>query len=144
MEEIERGRGEKTVARVARDWSVYRGGAIEPIVRSAVDRMLPEDRFGDARRVGSWWDRGQRQIDLVGLPGGDRPARVSFFGSIKWRERSRFNRNDLRALIDGGAAVQGTDIDTLVVGVSRSGFDERTSQLDVQLGPEELLQAWRR
>jgi AAA+ ATPase superfamily predicted ATPase len=144
MEEIERGRGEETVARVARDWSVYRGGAIEPIVRSAIDRMLPEDRFGDARRVGSWWDRGQRQIDLVGLPGGDRPARVSFFGSIKWRERSRFNRNDLRALIDGGAAVQGTDIDTLVVGVSRSGFDERTSQLDVQLGPEELLQAWRR
>ncbi len=143
-EEIERGRGEETVARVARDWSVYRGGAIEPIVRSAIDRMLPAERFGDACRVGSWWDRAGGQIDLVGLPDGDRPSRVSFLGSIKWRERSRFDRGDLRALVDAGATVRGTDVDTLLVGVSRSGFDARASRLDVRLGPVELMQAWRR
>ena len=34
MEEIERGRGDEAVARVTRDWSVYRGAAIEPLVRS--------------------------------------------------------------------------------------------------------------
>jgi uncharacterized protein len=144
MEEIERGRGEQTAARLARDWSAYRGGAIEPIVREAIDRMLPAERFGDAGRVGSWWDRGERQIDLVGLPDGDGPARVSFLGSIKWRERSRFDSGDLRALVDGGAAVAGTDVDTLLVGVSRSGFDARTSRLDVRLGPRELMGAWRR
>jgi uncharacterized protein len=143
MEEIERGRGKQSVARVARDWSAYRGGAIKPIVRAAIERMLPTESFGYARRVGSWWDRGERQIDLVGLADGERPTRVSFVGSVKWRERARFDGADLHALIDGAAAVRGTDFDTLLVGVSRSGFGAHTSRLDVRLGPEELLDASR-
>jgi len=142
MEEIERGRGDEAVARVTRDWSAYRGGAIEPIARAAIDRMLPGDRFGDARRVGSWWDRTGRQIDLVGLPEGDKPTRVSLIGSIKWRERAPFDGNDLRALVAAQTLVAGADADTLLVGVSRSGFDASSSRLDVQLGPEELLQTW--
>ena len=142
LEEIERGRGDEAVARVTRDWSVYRGAAIEPLVRTAIGRMLPDDRFGDARRVGSWWDRTGRQIDLVGLSEGDRPARVSLIGSIKWREQAPFDGNDLRALIAAQALVPGTDADTLLVGVSRSGFDKSCSRLDVRLGPEELLRAW--
>jgi len=130
-------------ARVTRDWSVYRGAAIEPLVRAAIERMLPDDRFGDARRVGSWWDRTGRQIDLVGLPEGSRPARVSFVGSIKWRERALFDGNDLPALVAAQTLVAGADSSTLLVGVSRSGFDDAaSSRLDVRLGPEELLRAW--
>ncbi len=142
LDEIERGRGDQTAAHLARDWSAYRGVAIEPIVREAIDRMLPGERFGDAVRVGSWWDRGERQIDLVGLPAAKRPARVSFLGSIKWRERSPLDSADLSALVDASSAVAGVDVNTLLVGVSRSGFDAGASRLDVQLGPDELMAAW--
>ncbi|MGO9449047.1 MAG: ATP-binding protein [Solirubrobacteraceae bacterium] len=144
MQEIERGRGDEAVARVIRDWSVYRGAAIEPVVRAAIERMLPNDRFGDARRVGGWWDRTGRQLDLVGLPEGGGPARVSFVGSIKWRERAPFDGNDLRALEAALTLVPGVDASTLLVGVSRSGFDASSSRLDVRLEPEELLRAWNR
>ena len=123
MQEIERGRGDEAVARVTRDWSVYRGAAIEPIVRATIERMLPNDRFGDARRVGSWWDRTGRQLDLVGLPEGGGPARVSFVGSIKWRERAPFDGNDLRAL---EAAL------TLVPGVERLDAPRRRVPLRVR------------
>ena len=142
LQEIERGRGDQTAARVKRDWSVYRGMAIETIVRDAIERMLPDERFGDARLAGSWWDRGRRQVDLVGLPHERTPSRVSFIGSIKWRERSPFDRDDLRALIESHAIVPGTDSDTLLVGVSRSGFSSATSRLDVRLGVDELIGAW--
>jgi hypothetical protein len=40
--------------------------------------------------------------------------------------------------------VLGVDADTLLVGVSRSGFDDSSSRLDVRLEPEELLRAWDR
>jgi hypothetical protein len=144
MQEIERGRGDETVARVTRDWPVYRGAAVEPLVRAAIERMLPDDRFGDARRVGSWWDRTGRQLDLVGLPESGGLARVSFVGSIKWRERAPFDGKDLRSLASAQTLVPGVDADTLLVGVSRSGFDASSSRLDVRLEPEELLRAWNR
>lgn len=143
LEEVERGRGAHTVERVRRDWAVYRGMAIEPLVRAAIERMLPDERFGDAGRVGSWWDRAGRQIDLVGLPDGDRPARVSFLGSIKWRERSTFDGKDLRALRDAADTVPGVDRDTRFVGVSRSGFEATASRLDAQIDAEQLMSAWR-
>lgn len=67
VQEIERGRGALVADRVVRDWPVYRGAAVEPLVRSAIERMLPDERFGDATRVGSWWNRSGGQIDLVGV-----------------------------------------------------------------------------
>lgn len=142
VDEIERGRGAHTLQRVARDWPAYRGSAIEPVVRAAIERMLPDERFGDAHRAGGWWDRGGRQIDLVGLPSAERPAHVSFVGSIKWRERAPFDGSDLRALSDAASLVRGTGPDTLLVGVSRSGFDPRAARLDVRLGPDDLIGAW--
>lgn len=109
---------------------------------AAIERMLPDDRFGDARRVGSWWDRTGRQLDLVGLPERGGPARVSFVGSIEWRERAPFDGNDLRALEAALTLVPGVDAATLLLGVSRSGFDASSSRLDVRLEPQELLRAW--
>lgn len=143
MAEIERGQGAQTVERATRDWPVYRGVAIEPVARTAIERILPHKRFGDARHVGSWWDRRHRQVDFVGLPTLEKPSRVSFIGSIKWRQRSPFDERDLRALADAGAAIRGTDLDTLLVGVSRSGFHPAAARLDVRLGPEDLVGARR-
>lgn len=143
VQEIERGRGEEALARVERDWAVYRGIAIEPLVRDAIEKMLPGERFGGAHRIGSWWDRAGHQVDLVGLPDLRKPARVSAIGSIKWRERAPFDAADVRALLAAQALIGGVDADTRLIGVSRSGFDDSAaSALDVCVGPGELVGAW--
>jgi AAA+ ATPase superfamily predicted ATPase len=142
IEEVERGRGELVVDEIRRSWTEYRGKAVEPLVREAVERMLPNERFGEARYVGGYWTRkGDVEVDLVGAERKARPGRVEFVGSIKWRERAPFDRRDLGHLVSQSQRVPGTDAATLTVGVSRSGFE--VEDLDVKLGPEELLDAWR-
>jgi hypothetical protein len=55
----------------------------------------------------------------------------------------RVGRRDLAHLVSQVTSrVPGTDTETLSVGVPSSGFD--TEDLDVKLGPEEHLHAWRR
>ncbi len=44
LPEIERGRGDLTLARVRRSWTSWRGRAIEPVVREAM-RRLPGDQL---------------------------------------------------------------------------------------------------
>jgi AAA+ ATPase superfamily predicted ATPase len=142
IEEVERGRGELVVEEVRGSWTGYRGKAVEPLVRDAIERMLPEDRFGKARYVGGYWTRkGDVEVDLVGADREARPRKVEFVGSIKWRERAPFDRRDLAHLVSQTPRIPGTDAETLTVGVSRSGFD--AEGLDAKLGPEELLDAWR-
>lgn len=141
LEEVERGRGDLLVARIMGSWHEYRGKAIEPVVREAIARLLPSERFGDARYVGSYWTRrGDVEVDLVGAEEGVRPARIDFVGSIKWRERSPLNDRDVKALRDHAARVPGSDPGTLLIGVSRAGF--RGSALDMQLEPRDLLGSW--
>jgi hypothetical protein len=146
LDTIERGRGRVVLERVLGAFATFRGAAIEPIVREAILRQLPDPRFGDARHVGAFWNRtGQIEVDLVG---GDRvPAanRIAFVGSIKWREGSaeRFRREDVAGLAAHRGEVPGATAETLLVGVSRSGFAPELG-LDVQLGPAELLEAYRR
>ena len=142
IEEVERGRGELVVEGIRRSWTDYRGKAIEPLVRDAIERMLPDERFGAARYVGGYWTRtNDVEVDLVGAERAARPRRVEFVGSIKWRERAPFDRRDLAHLVSQSQRVPGTDAATLTVGVSRSGFE--VEDLDLRLGPEELLEAWR-
>lgn len=142
MEEIERGRGDLVGARIRQGWSGYRGKAIEPLIREAVERMLPDGRFGDARYVGGYWTRtNDVQVDLVGAREPATPRRIAFVGSIKWRERAPFGRDEVSALAGKRPLVPGADDRTLLVGVARSGFT--TDRLDVALAPEELVGAWR-
>ncbi len=143
MDLIERGRGQLLATTIEERWLTYRGRAIEPIVRDAVERRLPASSFGDARYVGDYWTRNHAvQVDLVG--GDTRPlARsVSFLGSVKWRQRSPFSRIDSAELARGRAHVPGTDASTRLVGVSRAGFDEDAG-VDVQVGPDDLIDAYR-
>lgn len=140
MEQIERGRGELIVEEIRRSWTDYRGKAIEPLIREAIERLLPDERFGGARYVGGYWTRtNDVEVDLIGADR-ERPKRIDFVGSIKWRESALFDRRDLGHLISQRPRVPGTDEATLTVGVSRTGFD--VEDLDVKLGPDELLRAW--
>src|SRR5665811_310701 len=142
LELIERGRGDLVVERIRASWDSYRGRAIEPLVRSAIERRLPGPEFGEALFVGGYWTRdGRVEVDLVGGRDLDRGGTIDFVGSVKWRERQPFDRRDLAALIAARPQVPGAGEATRLVGVSRSGF--ATHEFDVELGPEELIAAWR-
>ena len=141
MEQIERGRGELVVEEIKTSWPDYRGKAIEPLIREAMERLLPDERFGGARYVGGYWTRtNDVEVDLVGAGKQTRPERIAFVGSIKWREHAAFDSRDLGHLVAQRPRVPGADDSTLTVGVSRTGFD--VADIDVKLGPEELLRAW--
>lgn len=143
LELIQRGRGDVALDRVRATWSDYRGRAIEPVVREALEQMLPDKRFAPARFVGGYWTRDNRvEIDLVGGRDQSRSDVIDFVGSIKWQERARFDRDDLATLLAHRGAVPGASAKTLLVGVSRAGF--ATDALDVAIGPDDLLAAWRR
>lgn len=139
---IERGRGELAVADVAQSWSTFRGRAIEPIVRDTIERMLPDKRFGTARHVGGFWNRTSTvEVDLVGGDALPQARAIAFVGSIKWGDDQRFQRADAAALATQRARVPGSDAHTLLLGVSRAGFDA-DANLDLRLTPADLLAAY--
>ncbi|HEX7291877.1 MAG TPA: DUF234 domain-containing protein [Conexibacter sp.] len=141
---IERGRGELAIADVQRDWSTFRGRAIEPLIRQAIEQALPDRRFGAARHVGAFWNRtSTTEIDLVGGDTLPQASTIAFAGSIKWRDGQPFRRADAALLATQLAALPGADARTLLVGVSRNGFDPDAA-LDLRLTPADLVAAYRR
>ncbi len=139
--EIERGRGRLLVPEIVRSWETYAGLAIEPIVRGAIENLLPDDRFGPARAVGGFWTRDHSvEVDLVGADRGEPPvSAVSFIGSIKWRQRRPATGSDVAGLIRSGSRIAGVTSDTSLVMVSRSGISDVSVPLAAALGPDELL-----
>ncbi len=126
--------------RIRDSWGPFSGRAIEPLVREAIQLLLPERRFGDAEFTGSYWNRdGSVEIDLVGGRGPTGSDRIDFVGSIKWREKARLDGSDVERLIAHREMLPGADAHTLLVGVSRTGF--ATDRLDVALTAEEILEA---
>jgi hypothetical protein len=130
---------------VIRDFSAYRGRAVEPLVRLALERRLLDDAFardlGGARLVRSFWTRTHEvEVDLVG---GDTmsPSGIGFVGSVKWHEGERFTATDAQVLTDHRARVPGASGAKLVA-VSRTGADS-DAHVDLVLGPDEILDAWR-
>ncbi len=137
LDDLQRGRPDLVIDQLWSGWAAYRGLAVEPLVRDAIARLLPDARFGDARRVGSWWNRAHdTEVDLVGVP--DPADRIAFVGSVKWRDRAAFDDADAGKLAMAAAVVSGLDGRTRLVAVSRAGF--ATTRLDVRLGPEDLVQ----
>lgn len=142
IELVERGRGDVLLERIRESWTSFRGRAIEPIVRGSIERILPNPNFGAARFVGAYWTRDNRvEVDLVGGADTGHADPVEFIGSIKWRENEPFDRADLAALIAGRQNVPGAGDSSILVGVSRSGYS--TADLDVELGPTDIVDAWR-
>lgn len=142
-ETIDRGRGELVVAKVSDNYPTYRGRAIEPTIREALELSLPDARFGVARYVGSYWNRTSTiEVDLVAGDTRPRASTITFVGSIRWREDQNFHRSDTAALATQRAAVPGADDDTALLGVSRRGFDPDAG-LDAQLTAEDIIAAYR-
>lgn len=139
MAEIERRRGDITLGRIRSGWGAYRGRAIEPLVREALARLLPDDQLPAAPVVGGYWTRtNEVEIDLVGADRSPVATSLIFAGSIKWHDRTAFDRHDEATLMRQRAQL--TDDPVPLVAVSRSGFD--SPAVDARYGPDDLIRAW--
>ncbi|KGM14424.1 ATP-binding protein [Cellulomonas bogoriensis] len=139
LAEIERGRGDVVHSRIRSGWTSWRGRAVEPVVREALER-LPLPGVAPGGMVGGYWTRSNDpEVDVVIADRSPVADQVRAVGSIKWLERQRFDRRDLSRLLTHRSQVPGADEDTPLVVVSRSGCDVP----DVPcIGPDELIRAW--
>ncbi|MFK3980343.1 ATP-binding protein [Micromonospora sp. NPDC050397] len=140
MPEIERGRGDLTMARIRQGWTSWRGRAVEPMIREALARLLPDGTLPVAGAVGGYWTRSNDiEVDIVGADRGPVARELLFLGSIKWLDQAAFDAHDLTVLHRHRAAL--TDEPLPILAVSRSGVS--CGGLDAVYGPEDLLNAWR-
>lgn len=138
---LERGRGDIAYRSIRDAWSSFAGRAIEPLVRTAIQRVLPDPRFGDAQFVGGFWNRDNSvEVDLVGGRAPSTSSHIDFVGSVKWRNRAKFDRSDFSTLVQQRALVPGATDESLLVGVSRNGF--AVDGLDVQLTAQDVVAAF--
>ncbi|MQS07609.1 ATP-binding protein [Streptomyces alkaliphilus] len=139
---IERGRGDVAFDRIERSWTTWRGRAVEPLIRESLLRLLPDGQWPDTSAIGGWWNRRNNpELDLVGADRESPAGRIHFVGSVKWLENRSFDRGDHDALVRDLLAVPGTDPNTPLVAVSRSGVAEGLP-LAAWWGPEDLVRAW--
>ena len=141
LADVDRGRPDLAVQRINATFTTWRGRAIEPIVRDALQRLLPDDEWTQVHEVGGWWPRTNTpEIDLVGAD--RRPATgISFVGTIKWREGSPLDRHDVDKLAADAIGIHGVGAGTPLVGVCPAGGkDKRLAQV---WNADDLLSAWR-
>ena len=139
MPEIERGRGDLTLGRIRRDWTTWRGRAIEPLLRDALARRLPDNQLPAAPAVGGYWTRSNDiEIDIIGADREPVARQLLFVGSIKWLERSTFDDHDLAALQRHRTLL--TDELMPLVAVSRAGVS--CAGLDAVYSPVDLIESW--
>jgi uncharacterized protein len=140
LPEIERGRGDLTVGRIRGSWTSWRGRAIEPVIRETLRRMT--DGLPDGTgAVGAYWTRvNDPEIDLVGADRAPVAKRITFLGSIKWRESRPFDDHDLATLTVQRSRMPGADSATPLLAVTRGGA---TTGGVRAVGAEDLLAAWR-
>lgn len=141
LPEIERGRGDRVLARIGQSWTSWRGRAVEPVIRESLARLPAAARGQLDGIVGGYWTRSNDpEVDLVVADRGPVARRVEAVGSIKWLESTPFDGHDLARLISHREKVPGATSETSLIVVSRAG-----TEVDgvVALGPEQLLEGWR-
>ena len=140
LPEIERGAGHRVLRRLEASWTSWRGRAIEPVVREALERLPEDARPGGADVFGGYWTRtNDVEIDIVGADRAPAARKILAVGSVKWLENKPFDHRDLGALVAHRDRLPGADADTALVAVSRSGCSVEGV---VHLGPTDLIQAW--
>jgi AAA+ ATPase superfamily predicted ATPase len=140
LRNIEVGRSDLAVGEYRCAWPIWRGKAIEPLVRNSLLRLAPrlDDPFSAIESVEAWWDRtGQNEWDLVGTQRKGVPLAV---GSVKWRERKPFGEQDFKDLARARAVVPGAEAAKLVA--VTAGAVAPGVSLDLVLKPADLLSAW--
>lgn len=145
LPEIERGRGDRVLARIRTSWPAWRGRAIEPVIRESLERLAPEvARLPDGVPgvVGGYWTRTNNpEIDIVVADRAPVAKQILALGSIKWLENAPFDSHDLGALHAHRTQLPGAAPSTPLIAVSRSGSSVGGV---TALGPEDLIEAYRR
>ena len=148
-EQARRGRPETAFRLIERRWSAWRGKAVEPLIREALELAatagdLP---WPDVQAVGGWWNRQfNPEIDLIGADRSPTATRIYFTGSVKWLG-TPFDHHDLAAHHAAAVHVPGFDAahtGTVIVthaGVANSMPHEPAGLLWVW-GPDEVIAAW--
>jgi AAA+ ATPase superfamily predicted ATPase len=139
LRNIEVGRSDLAVAAFHSSWSTWRGKAIEPLVREGVLRLAPRlgSPYDTITTVDAWWDRkGSAEYDLVACARGGPLA----IGSVKWRERGRFNSRDLARLAEGRATVPYASGARLVAVAPQGAAQDVNADLVIDAAA--LLSAW--
>lgn len=140
--EIARGRGDAVLARVRESWTSYRGRAIEPIIREALDRLLPRQKSNPKITLGGYWTRSNDpEIDIVVADKSPVADAILGVGSIKWLETAPFDSGDYTKLIKHRSQLPGATPTTPLIIVSRSGCTSTTQEAQVFM-PDDLLAAW--
>ena len=141
LSEIERGRGDLTLARIRSSWNSWRGRAIESVVRETL-RRLPDGYLPPGTgAIGGYWTRtNDPEIDIVGADRAPIAKTLTLVGSIKWQENRPFDAHDLARLVLHRDRLPGADRSTPLVAVSRSGSTTGGARM---LGPDDLLTAFR-
>lgn len=139
-EQARRGRPEAGFRLIERRWTSWRGRAVEPLVRQALE--LSDLPWPDVGAVGGWWNRRfDPEIDLVGADRAPVADRIHFAGSIKWLN-GPFDDRDLANLRRAAIEVPGLDPATAgLVVVSLSGTDI-TGDVALSWGPDDVIAAW--
>lgn len=141
IEEIERGRGDRILARIQSSWLSWRGIAIEPIIRESLDRLPAIRRPHLDGVIGSYWTRTNNpEIDIVIADTAPKAKKIFNVGSIKWKENAPFDEKDYSDLIVHRNLLPGATEQTALVVVSRSGC--KVPNLKVY-SPEDLISAWK-
>jgi AAA+ ATPase superfamily predicted ATPase len=143
-----RGRPESAYRVVERRWAAWRGRAVEPLVRQALELAAATGEFPwpDTEVVGGWWNRKfSPEIDLIGADRSPVAGTVFFAGSVKWLA-SPFDQHDLTALVQGATQVPGfTPGTTGLAVVSLFGATGAVTEDGVGLtwGAQDVVSAWR-
>ena len=140
MAEVERGRGDRVLARIQTSWTSWRVRAVEPLLREALDRVLVAGPLG-AGVVGGYWTRTNNpEIDIVIADRQPVAKQILGVGAIKWREHEPFDRRDRAQLMVHRSQLPGATDNTPLIVIARSGCDVDGV---TAYGPDELLNAWR-
>jgi AAA+ ATPase superfamily predicted ATPase len=148
QEQARRGRPRAAFRLLERRWTTWRGRAVEPLIREALELAALDDSlpWSGVEVVGGWWNRRfDPEIDLIGADRAPVAGHLHFAGSVKWLGTA-FDRHDLTALRRGAGQVPGfTGGDAALVAVALSGLAPDLDPRDLALvwGPDDVLAAWR-
>ncbi|MES5819318.1 ATP-binding protein [Streptomyces sp. RG80] len=142
-----RGRPEAAYRVVERRWATWRGRAVEPLIREALELTAASGEFPwpDTEVVGGWWNRQfAPEVDLVGADRAPVAGTVFFAGSVKWLT-TPFDQGDLTTLTRGAADIPGFEGDAaglVVVSLSGTTAAVTAGQVGLLWGPQDVVSAW--
>jgi hypothetical protein len=107
-------------------------------VRAAIGRLAPNvPPIAATTDVNAWWNRDHSvEVDIVATSG----HTIAAIGSIKWRQRSPFKRDELEALAANRSVIPHSGAGCLIA-VCPAGLTAGVKP-DVSFNADDLLTAW--